>query len=662
MRQLVFSAASLLAVSVAFAAGDKPFDAAAAFGALPSVSHLRLSPDGKNVAYLSPSGPSGSALYTNEVTMSRPSTRALVASGKPERLESCSWVSNERLVCTVYGVVKGGSELEIMPFTRLVAADQGGGHVQLLSNRTNEYTHGYLLSGGEVIDWLPDEDGSVLMSRRYLPDDHLGSRAGSTKEGLGVDHLDTRTLQTEIIEPPFRDVSDYISDGRGVVRIIGRYSTVEGDQNSGVYRYSYRKIGSREWLPLATYNYIERSGFLPRAVDYERNVVYGLRKVNGRFDVHAIALDGSMLESVVYSNPNVDADGLLTIGRRNRVVGVTYVTDYRHAAYFDPDVDRLMRSLAKALPQQTRIDVVDSSFDERMLLIIADSDDDPGVYYLFDRRTKELKTFLVVRSQLEGVKLAKVKPITYPAADGTEVPGYLTLPPGVDSPKGLPAIVLPHGGPSARDEWGFDWLSQFYASRGYAVLQPNFRGSAGYGDAWLQQNGFKSWRTAIGDVLDAGRWLVSQGIADPAKLSVVGWSYGGYAALQSAVVEPGLFKAVVAIAPVTDLEQLKEEWRHWDNFYFMRAQVGDGPHIREGSPARNADKIKVPVLMFHGTLDRNVSVNQSRVMDSRLERAGVKHQLVTFDGLDHYLEDSDARTEVLRKSDEFLRAAIGGGS
>jgi dipeptidyl aminopeptidase/acylaminoacyl peptidase len=237
------------------------------------------------------------------------------------------------------------------------------------------------------------------------------------------------------------------------------------------------------------------------------------------------------------------------------------------------------------------------------------------------------------------------------------VPGYLTLPAGVENPKGLPAIVLPHGGPSARDEWGFDWLSQFYAARGYAVLRPNFRGSAGYGDAWLQQNGFKSWRTAIGDVLDAGRWLISEGIADPAKLSVVGWSYGGYAALQSAVTEPGFFKAVIAIAPVTDLEQLKEEWRGWSNFRVESSWIGEGLHVREGSPARHADKIKVPVLMFHGTLDRNVSINQSRTMDARLEKAGVKHQLVTFEGLDHYLEDSHARTEMLRKSDEFLQAA-----
>jgi dipeptidyl aminopeptidase/acylaminoacyl peptidase len=191
------------------------------------------------------------------------------------------------------------------------------------------------------------------------------------------------------------------------------------------------------------------------------------------------------------------------------------------------------------------------------------------------------------------------------------------------------------------------------------VLQPNFRGSTGYGDDWLKQNGFRSWPTAVGDVLDAGKWLVSQGIANPNKLAVAGWSYGGYAALQSAVVNPGLFKAVIAIAPVTDLPDLKEQHRQWSDFLIVSRQIGEGPYVREGSPALNAAKIKVPVLLFHGELDRNVLIRQSREMNDHLAGAGVQHELVTWPDLDHYLEDSAAREEMLRKSDNFLRKAMG---
>jgi dipeptidyl aminopeptidase/acylaminoacyl peptidase len=160
-------------------------------------------------------------------------------------------------------------------------------------------------------------------------------------------------------------------------------------------------------------------------------------------------------------------------------------------------------------------------------------------------------------------------------------------------------------------------------------------------------------------MLDAGRWLASQGIANPSKLAILGWSYGGYAALQSAVVEPGVFKAVVAIAPVTDLEQLKEDHRYSSDFNLVKEYVGTGPHVREGSPLMNAAKIKVPVLLFHGAMDLNVAISQSKQMAARLSAAGTKCELVTWENLDHQLEDSEARAQMLRKADAFLRQAMG---
>jgi dienelactone hydrolase len=633
-------------------------DAAAAFGAREGVSDMTLSPDGKSVAYVAATTGPGSAVNTLDLADGSKPHIALVATGKPERVRGCRWVSNERLVCTVYGVIPSGDGM--LPFTRLVAVDRSGANLKLLSTRTNNYTRGYLLSGGSVVDWLPDQDGMVLMSRVYLPDDHLGSRVGSSRDGLGVDLLDTRTLAIKTVESPTRSALEYLSDGRGTVRIVGRELNMKSDgMDSGVVDYQYRKRDSRDWLDLSQFNEVTGAGLKPAAIDYDLNIAYSYKKKDGRTAVYSVALDGTLQEKLVYERPDVDISGLFRIGRRGRVVGVSYATDIDRTIYFDPAIDRLMKSLGKALHEQTNLSLVDSSVDEQVLLIFAGRDDDPGVYYVFDRASKKLQTFLVARTELEGVALAQVKPIEYPGADGVMVPGYLTLPPGRTDAKGLPAIVLPHGGPSARDYWGFDWLSQYFANRGYAVLQPNFRGSAGYGDRWLQDNGFRSWRVAIGDILEAGHWLVSQGIADPSKLAVVGWSYGGYAALQCAVTEPGFFKAVVAIAPVTDLDALKEEHRDWSDFLLVSKVVGEGVHIAEGSPARHADKITVPVLLFHGEHDRNVSVRQSRLMAKRLTKAGVKNELVTWDDLDHYLEDSGARTQMLRKSDQFIRQAIG---
>jgi len=639
------------------------FNAAKAFGARPSVEYLSLSPDGMSVAYVAPTSGQGSVLYVQ--SLAKGATRTvkpvLGTSGKPERLGRCDWVSNQRLVCVIYGIVANNILLEPLELSRLIAVNTDGTQLQLLSTRDNLFTRGIQLGGGTVLDWLPDEDGAVLMTRVYLPDDHTGSHIGSSKHGIAVDRVDTQTLAARTIEQPRDDAVAYISDGRGTIRIIGAASRrgAVGNYASGNIAYYYRKIDSRDWLPMGEVVGENSNGFEPVAVDHDANLAYGYKKLDGRLALYTVALDGSLKEELVYARPDVDVGGLFRLGRRHRVVAVSYSDDFSHYHFLDPDFEKLLASLARALPGQPSLRVVDSSMDESKLLISAGSDHDPGVYYLFDKKLRQLETFLVVRGELEGVKLASVKPIHYQAADGTLIPGYLTLPPGVESPKDLPAIVMPHGGPSARDYWRFDWLAQFYASRGYAVLQPNFRGSKGYGDDFFQQNGFRSWPTAIGDVLDAGRWLVAQGIASPDRLAVVGWSYGGYAALQSAVVDPGVFKAVIAIAPVTDLPELKEQHRNWSDFLIVSREIGEGSHVREGSPALNAARIKVPVLLFHGAMDRNVLIRQSKEMADRLAAAGVPHELVTWPDLDHQLEDSAARADMLRKSDAFLRRAMG---
>jgi dienelactone hydrolase len=636
--------------------GAQPFDAAAAFGARPSVSDVSLSPDGKSVAYVSPLAGQGSALFTMKLTKDASPRRALSFNGNPVRLEGCHWVSNERIVCIVYSVVDfvGISHLTA---TRLIAVNADGSNEKVLSSKESHYALGVSLFGGSIIDWQSNQDGAVLMARSYVPESRLDTRLVNSKEGLGVDWVDTKNLANKGIEPPRRDAADYISDGRGTVRIMAHANT-RAEYQTEIIRYDYRLKESRDWQKLCDYNILDRSGFEPVAVDPDLNIAYGFKKLDGRIALYSVSLDEARHEELLFARPDVDVGPVIRVGPQQRVVGVSYVTDRRFAEYTDPTIKRIVMSLSKALPDTT-VHIADSSVDGMTLLVSTESDSDAGVYYIFDRQTHQLNTFLVHRNQLEGVKLATVKPVSFPASDGTMIPGYLTLPPGAATAKGLPAIVMPHGGPSARDEWGFDWFSQYYAARGYAVLQPNFRGSAGYGDQWWQKNGFHSWPIAIGDVLDAGRWLVKEGIADPNKLGIVGWSYGGYAALQSAVVDQSVFKAIVAIAAVTDLGALVEDHRRLSDFAIISEEVGDGPTIRQGSPAEHADKIKVPVLLFHGAHDGNVSIEQSTRMASSLAAAGVKSELVTWDQLDHYLDDSAAREKMLRKSDEWLRLAFG---
>ena len=358
------------------------------------------------------------------------------------------------------------------------------------------------------------------------------------------------------------------------------------------------------------------------------------------------------------SHPQVDIRSVERVGRGQKIIGYTFIEDRSQIKYFDPEFAKLASALGKAIPHQPLIDFEEASADGTKLLIRARGDSDPGTYYYYDKTSRRLDEVGRVRPLLEGRKLSSVQTVSVPAPDGAKIPAYLTLPPGGQR-SNLPAIVLPHGGPSSRDSWGFDWLAQFFAARGYAVIQPNYRGSSGYGDNWEGDNGFRAWKTAIDDVTASARYLTAQGIADPKRLAIVGWSYGGYAALQSAVMEPDLYKAAVAIAPVTDLALLKQEAENFTNYNLVRDFIGDGPHVAQGSPLRHVNRIKVPVMLVHGDMDLNVGISHSDKMAAALQGAGVKVDYIRHKGLEHSLEDSNARTEMLARIGEFLDRSVG---
>ncbi|MES2783094.1 MAG: alpha/beta fold hydrolase [Pseudomonadota bacterium] len=543
-----------------------------------------------------------------------------------------------------------------MVASRLVAINADGTDLKLVSVRQGANAERISFFGGNLVDLLPTDDGAVLLGREYVPEGKIGSLVVKTKDGFGVDRVDTRTLSSKMVVAPSRLASEYISDGLGNVRIMGVVKTTS-DYDSGVRRYLYRKSGQNEWLLLSEFDSTNDSGFNPYAVDPTEDVAYGFEKTDGRLALYKVKLDGSLFKTLVFSRPDVDVDGLIRLGRQRQVIGVSYATEKREAVYFDPALKKLGTSLSKALPDAGLINFGGMSADGQKLVIWAGGDTNPGQYYYFDKTSKSLSPLFASRPELASYKLAPVKSVSIKAADGTVIPGYLTLPAG-STGKGLPSLVMPHGGPSARDEWGFDWLAQYFAHQGFAVLQPNYRGSAGYGDGWYQQNGFKSWKTAIGDVNDSGRWLVSEGIAAPDKIAIFGWSYGGYAALQSAVLDPTLFKAIVAVAPVTDLAKLKEQERGYMSYRVTSDFIGSGPHIAEGSPARNAVRISAPVMMFHGDLDRNVDVAQAQFMADQLKDAGASPELFIYKNLDHYLEDGSVRADMLQKSSDFLKAKL----
>ena len=634
-------------------------EAATRFGARESVIDISLSPSGNKIVFVA-AGPEHTEVV-NVIDFSGDAAIKPVLSNSEKigDIDWCQWASDTRLLCQVSGMAGGDGGI-LIPFDRLVAIDADGSNVKLISQRESSRALGFNQFGGDVLALdVADEAGMILMTRNFIPEQTTGSRLGNERDGLGVELVDTANARRRMREAPDNATQRYVADEQGRVRIKVQADTGPNGTLTGKFSYFYRKPDSNSWLPLGpiTIDGATIEGMIPRAVDSARNVAIGFVTKGGYDAVAEVTLDGTNTGKVVMARGDVDVDSLIRIGRRNRVVGASYATEKRQIAYFDPALAKLAADLGKALPEQPLVNIVGASADEQKLLLIASSDTQSGMVYLFDRQARSLEPLLPLRPRLDGVAMGQMRPVSYPAADGTMIPAYLTLPPGSDG-KGLPAIVLPHGGPSARDEWGFDWLVQYFTAKGYAVLQPNYRGSSGYGEAWYGRNGFKAWETAIGDVNDAGRWLVREGIARPDKLAIVGWSYGGYAALQSQVLDPALFKAVVAIAPVSDLGYLTEDAQAYTNSRLVRDFVGTGPHVEAGSPRRQAARFAAPVALFHGTRDLNVDVRHSQGMAKALEAAGKSVIYREYKDLQHALDDSTVRTSMLADIGAFLETSM----
>lgn len=654
------SSAALLAAVVATGPvhADQLDDAAAAaaFGKRDQVLDASISPDGSKVALIVPAP--GQATVIEVIDIATGNGKPIqYADGNPLKLTSCNWASNDRLICSEYGVANLDGRRDLA-YRRLVSMKADGSGIVALGsqNRRQDYAQ---QSDGSVIDWSDGETGQVLVQRVYMATKGTIGYMGDFRQGLGVDRIDAATGKTDHVESIDPFATRYLSDGQGHVRIKQTDESLRQNVFSkGVATFYYRLKGSDEWKPFSSYSATGDQGMYPIAIDGDSDIAYVLKRLNGRDALYRVALDGSMKTELAYANPTVDISGVIREGRQGKVVGASYATDRSYAEYFDPRYAALSTSLAKALPATPSITIIDSSADETKHLVYASSDSDPGRYFVFDSGAKHLIPLAEERPELAAGQAGRTQPITYSAADGTNIPAYLTLPPD-GSTKNLPAIVLPHGGPASRDQWGFDWLVQFFANRGFAVIQPEYRGSSGYGEQWLADNAFHGWKTAIEDVNDAGRWLIEQGIADPQKLAIVGWSYGGYAALQSNVLDPDLFKAVVAIAPVTDLGLLRAQQSGFISQKLAQAEIGDDRDVlASGSPARHASAFKAPVLMFQGTKDINVDAREAALMDRELRNAGKSSTLIVYSGLDHQLDDSAARTDLLGKAETFLRASL----
>jgi dipeptidyl aminopeptidase/acylaminoacyl peptidase len=372
--------------------------------------------------------------------------------------------------------------------------------------------------------------------------------------------------------------------------------------------------------------------------------------------------------ALVESDPlkKVDFGGANFSELSDEIIATSYEDDRERIYFKDKSFEKDYNLLKKRL-EDREISFGSSTRDESKFIVSTFSDVDPGTVWLFDRKTKNLSTLYQAREKLDRKSLAPMKPVHYPSSDGLDIPAYLTLPKGIEA-KNLPVIILPHGGPWGRDSWGYSTLPQFLANRGYAVLQPNFRASTGFGKKFLNA-GNNEWGQKMQDDLTWGvKYLVAEGIADPKRVGIMGGSYGGYATLAGVTYTPDLYAAAVAIVAPSNLETLLQSippyWEGIRQVFYKRMGDPNTPaglaQMKRQSPLYSADKIKTPLFIVQGANDPRVNKREADqiVIALRDRNYPVEYMVAPDEG--HGFARPVNNMAMIAKAEKFLAKHLGG--
>jgi dipeptidyl aminopeptidase/acylaminoacyl peptidase len=682
-------AAALVCASVPVSAAEpQPIEN---FARRPQMQGLSISSDGRYVAFLSGAN-DGTVLMTYDRNQPGSAFRRVAASdtGKFD-IGWCRWANTHRVICGLTGNIRG-SKLAEMPFKRLFAVDADGATPRTLEEPRNEGN--MFMAKTSVRNFSMHEGGGMSgINKGGNPASyanwHMIENSGFGRSGFAVSSKFSAERQDELFDVTFEDPDtvliqlDEDKDGLNTVFILNVNSGARGvriEETPPVRRFFsdsrgnarmgfgmkdnrtvyYAKLeNDKEWRALNSTDSLDPANPLQLIAMASGSTAYAAGPHEGRDALWSIDLTDKRPPQLLFRHPLVDV-GEPILQTDRRLLGVRYDVERPYVWYADEKQRELIDKLERQFYGKW-FEIVDSSDDKKTLVLQAYNDTDAGTYYLYEVEDEKLSKLGVAYPELDPSTLGSLSYITYKSRDGKSIPGYLTVPSGAEK-KNLPLVVLPHDGPAKRDSWKFSFLRTFLANRGYAVLQMNYRGSSGFGKQWKDDVAQDWGGLPYTDIKDGLAWAIREGIADPKRVCIMGWGFGGFEAMLGAMRDGGSYRCAVSIAGISDLAMYQEHGEMSGELDARRAQMGtDRDKLRQLSPVENAASINIPVLLVHGTHDWQVQMDHTNDLTRELKKNRKNVETILIKGGSHELERKSDRMILLKEIEEFLAANLAAG-
>lgn len=608
------------------------------FGHLPMVDMPSVSPTGRYVAAIL-HGEEGPTIVVSDFGSRELDAIVKLKYGE-DRIEWIEWANDDRLLISVSEPARGtGFRYRINRLYQVGRDGSGMRQVRRKDVRDLAPRDAYI-STDTVLSMLPGDPDHILMQLWDGRDN-----------AFAVFRVNLEKNSFDKLFPNTYDVDQWYVNGSGEVvlgmeRFRNRLTTW------------YRPDDSSDWEVLDEREAFEDATFDVVSIEDDEAIVITDRETRyqaaWRYDLES----GEFVE-LIYAPEGHDISGTILSNDRERIIGFSYVDHYRQDYYLDPAAAATYETVRNSFPDYSTY-IASASEDMQRLIVVAQRDDIPPKYVWMDLAKPAAGAWFAQYPYLEGKALPRKTPFQFEAADGTRIEGYLTMPLKADGEKPS-LVVFPHGGPWSRDTQGFDPWVQFMANRGHAVLQVNFRGSEGYGTDF-QVAGYRQYGQLMQDDLYAAiDWLEAQDLADTERACIVGFSYGGYAALTAAFQRPDMFDCIGSFAGIADLHEMVAVGSLDTSTKRVFARtIGDiddsedEEMLEAVSPVNHVNRMQAPILLIHGTQDTRVDVDQSRDFVSRAREAGIDVEYIEIEDGTHFLDEHHNRLTVFRALDRFL--------